>query len=149
MPASAGPAFVTSLCGLSDVVLFSAAQPGQGGEQHLNERAPSYWAGQFAANGYAAFDCVRPRVRDEASVDPWYKFNTVLYANARGQERLLPAALAARIDDLGKLDGAGDLAWKLRCAILRPLPEPVVTTLSRWRYSLVCALSAGQSQAGR
>src|ERR1700741_2467713 len=53
LPAEAGPSFVKSLCKLADIVLFSAARPGQGGERHINERAPSYWAGQFALNGYA------------------------------------------------------------------------------------------------
>ena len=32
----------------SDIVLFSAAPPGQGGHGHVNERSYEYWRGEFA-----------------------------------------------------------------------------------------------------
>jgi SAM-dependent methyltransferase len=130
-----GVQFVRQLCALSDVVMFSAAQPGQGGEMHYNERDPSYWAGLFQNQGYTAFDCIRPELVDNKSVDPWYRFNTVLYANNAGQARLSAAAVATRVNRLSALDGSGDLLWKLRKAVLRPLPMNVVSSLSRMRYS--------------
>lgn len=136
---AAGPQFVAQLCRLSDVVLFSAARPGQGGENHVNERWPSYWAGHFAAHGYDAFDCIHPRFRADTTVDPWYRFNSVLYANVQGQKRLAPTALTTRVTRLADLDGGGDLMWKLRATILRPLPVGVVTALSRLRYQIVNA----------
>jgi 2-polyprenyl-3-methyl-5-hydroxy-6-metoxy-1,4-benzoquinol methylase len=51
LPAEAADAFVGSLTLLAPVVLFSAAAPYQGGEGHVNERWPAYWAGRFAARG--------------------------------------------------------------------------------------------------
>jgi hypothetical protein len=140
-----GPQFVSQLCALSDVVMFSAAQPGQGGEMHINERTPSYWAGLFAGQGYAAFDCLRPQVRDDKSIDPWYRFNTVLYANEAGQARLQSAVGVTRVTDLTDLDHAGDLVWKVRTTVLRPLPINVVSALSRMRYSLVTAGEAARA----
>ena len=140
-----GPQFVQQLCALSDVVMFSAAQPGQGGEMHYNERRPSYWAGLFAAQGYAAFDCLRPAIRTDKSVDPWYRFNTVVYANETGQARLAASATATRVNDLADLDGGGNLVWKVRTMVLRPLPMHVVSALSRMRYSAVTAGSQARA----
>lgn len=147
LPPGAGPAFVAGLCALSDVVLFSAAQPGQGGEAHLNERAPSYWAKQFETHGYAAYDALRPKLAADRSVAPWYRFNTVLYANETGTARLSAETKAALCFDLSRLDQAGDLSWTLRRLVLRPLPEPVVTRLSRLRYRLTCALDRDGTSA--
>jgi hypothetical protein len=140
-----GPQFVAQLCALSDVVMFSAAQPGQGGEMHYNERMPSYWAALFEAQGYAAFDCLRPQIRTDKSVDPWYRFNTVVYANAAGQARLAATVAPTQVSKLTDLDSAGDWIWKLRTTVLRPLPMNMVSALSRARYSLVTAGSAARS----
>lgn len=35
-----------------DVIVMSAAPPGQGGEGHFNEQPPSYWIEKFSARGY-------------------------------------------------------------------------------------------------
>ena len=147
LPPAISQSFVADLCGLSDIVMFSAAQPGQGGEMHINERAISWWAQQFAGHGYAAFDCLRPALTGEGEVSPWYKFNTIVYANAAGQARLSAAALASRCDDLAALDVSGDLVWKLRLAVLRPLPTALVSWLSRAHYRLNCALQSPRQAA--
>ncbi|MFZ3224828.1 MAG: hypothetical protein WA230_04855, partial [Xanthobacteraceae bacterium] len=68
---------------------------------------------------------------------PWYRYNTILYANAAGAERFVPAALAARVADPARLENGGDFAWRMRKAVLRPLPVAVVTALSRLRYRTV------------
>jgi hypothetical protein len=73
--------FVTSLCSLSDVVVFSAAVPGQGGVQHINEQPQSYWAALFEKNGYRAVDCIRPLLWDDKNVSDWYKNNIILYVS--------------------------------------------------------------------
>jgi len=49
LPASAADTLVKSMTGLSSTILFSAAQPGQGGVDHINEQPWSYWAGKFEA----------------------------------------------------------------------------------------------------
>jgi hypothetical protein len=136
LPRNVGPAFVAMLTSLSDIVLFSAARPGQGGEGHVNERQPSYWAKQFGGFGYAAFDSVRPLVAPIKRIDPWYRYNIVLYANETGIRRLSAFAREKYISKLSNLDTVGDWKWQLRCAALRPLPEKAVTCLSRLRYRL-------------
>jgi hypothetical protein len=137
LPAAAGRHLVAQLCQLADIVLFSAAQPGQGGEMHVNEQPLSYWARLFSGHGFAAYDCIRPRLAAYRSIDPWYRYNTILYANAVGAERLVPAALAARVADPARLESGGDFAWRMRKAVLKPLPVAVVTALSRLRYRTV------------
>jgi SAM-dependent methyltransferase len=139
LPPDSAEGFVQCLCAHGDIVLFSAAQPGQGGERHINERQPSYWARLFSANGFAAFDCIRPLVARNRTIDPWYRFNTLIYANAAGAARLRARARASRVDRLSDLDRGGDLLWRVRRILLRPLPEACVTLLSRLRYRLAVA----------
>ena len=71
--------FVASLAGLGRAVLFSAAIPGQGGEHHVNEQWPQYWAARFAEHGFVAIDCMRARVWNRQDVDWWYAQNSFLY----------------------------------------------------------------------
>ncbi len=92
LPPSRGESFIADLCALADIVLFSAAIPGQDGTHHINERWPSYWAGLFAAHGYGPHDVIRPRIWDDRRIPFWYRQNVFLYANAAGRARLsLPA----------------------------------------------------------
>ena len=62
LPRSASKAFISSLVAHSDLILFSAATRGQGGENHINERPLWYWQSVFAEHGYVAFDAIRPRL---------------------------------------------------------------------------------------
>lgn len=71
--------FLDALVRLSDVIVFSAAIPGQGGVSHVNEQWPSYWARRFAARGFSAFDVVRQAVWTNGDVEWWYRQNLLLY----------------------------------------------------------------------
>ena len=97
-PASAG-LFVSSLTRLAPVVVFSAAIPGQGGTDHVNEQWPGYWADRFAAARFVAIDCLRARVWHDPAVQWWYAQNTIVYASAEGLDRN-PALRDARIASL-------------------------------------------------
>jgi len=66
------------LADLSDVVLFSAALPGQGGVGHINEQPLSYWRSLFAKHGYVFYDAIRPQLWNDDRVAYWYRQNTVL-----------------------------------------------------------------------
>jgi hypothetical protein len=76
---SSAETFINSLTSLSDVVLFSAALPAQGGRNHINEQMPTCWACLFLAHGYVPFDIFRPAVWGNPSVECWYQQNTFLY----------------------------------------------------------------------
>jgi len=85
---SRAESLVDDLCRLSDVIVFSAAIPHQGGTGHINERYPSYWAGLFSRTGFECFDIVRPRVWSNDRVGWWYRQNAVLYATGCAADRL-------------------------------------------------------------
>jgi SAM-dependent methyltransferase len=84
LPERQAPRLVEALTGLSDVVLFSAAVPGQQGVHHVNEQWQSYWAKLFIERGFVAFDAIRPRIAGNQDVDFWYRQNVLLYARAPG-----------------------------------------------------------------
>jgi SAM-dependent methyltransferase len=93
---SRGDSLVEDLCDLADVVLFSAAIPGQTGEGHHNEQWPPYWRDRFARRKYVLVDCLRPRLWDDEQVEYWYSQNTFLYVSADRLtvDRRLQAAVA-------------------------------------------------------
>jgi SAM-dependent methyltransferase len=104
LPAERAAGFVADLCRAADVVLFSAAIPGQGGTHHVNEQWPSWWAVRFRAHGYEAFDLLRPALWADEEVEWWYRQNCLVFANAEGLRRnprlrtAPPAGRAAPLD---------------------------------------------------
>lgn len=113
LDASCAEVFVDTICRHGDLVLFSAAVPGQGGEHHVNEQPYDYWRAKFAERGYDVFDCVRGLVARSKDVEPWYRYNTLIYANKAGQARLSEAARQRRVTSGIRTP----LRWKLRNAI--------------------------------
>ena len=126
LPEHLADQFVGSLVGHGDVVLFSAAVPHQGGEHHVNEQPPEYWRQRFAHRGYAAYDWLRPKLRHERKVERWYRFNSVIYANAAGASRLSPAMRATRVDEGRRLRETGNLIWYARRSLVWLLPAKLV-----------------------
>ncbi|WP_165585312.1 bifunctional 2-polyprenyl-6-hydroxyphenol methylase/3-demethylubiquinol 3-O-methyltransferase UbiG [Roseococcus sp. SYP-B2431] len=82
LPEAAGAALVRQLTALAPVVVFSAAIPGQAGTDHINEQWQDYWRARFAAEGFAAYDVIRPRIWNDDRVDFWYRQNLVCYVRA-------------------------------------------------------------------
>ena len=68
-----------NLTSFSDVILFSAAIPGQGGTHHVNEQWPSYWIEKFAVRGYVPVDCIRPLIWSDASIRIDYRQNLMIF----------------------------------------------------------------------
>ncbi|MBO6179975.1 MAG: radical SAM protein [Selenomonadaceae bacterium] len=71
--------FISNITKLSEVVLFSAAIPGQGGDHHVNEQWPSYWQEKFNSRGYVSIDCIRSEIWDDTSIQYTYRQNILLY----------------------------------------------------------------------
>lgn len=78
LPESADDVFVESLVRHGEVILFSAAIPGQGGQNHLNEQWPSYWQEKFRRFGFEFYDVIRPEIWLNKEVDVWYRQNSFL-----------------------------------------------------------------------
>ncbi|HTB33099.1 MAG TPA: methyltransferase domain-containing protein [Bacteroidia bacterium] len=79
LPGKYAEAFVSSLCGLGNVVLFSAAIPGQEGTMHVNEQYPEYWVDLFKKNGFAPVDCLRTGIWDDKRIQWWYRQNMLFF----------------------------------------------------------------------
>jgi SAM-dependent methyltransferase len=130
LPERCADGLVASIVRHGEVVLFSSAPPGQGGEHHVNEQPLAYWAAKFAAHGFATFDCARPRVQGVPEIEPWYRYNALVFASERGAARLSAAARETRIGE-PSLAQYASLGWRVRCAILRRTPRPVLEVLAR------------------
>ncbi len=133
LPKSAAEELVDSLTRHSDRVLFSAAVTGQGGEFHINEQPLSFWQGLFRARGYAAFDCVRPALKYSREVEPWYRYNTVLYMNKAGCDDLPAEVKATEIAEDQSVSNGGSLPWQARRAAVSMMPRPLVTKIAQVR----------------
>ncbi len=82
LPPAAAADFVLSLIQSAPVVLFAAAIPFQGGQNHLNEQWPDYWAALFQRHDYLPIDCIRGKIWSNDQVQFWYAQNTLLFAHA-------------------------------------------------------------------
>jgi hypothetical protein len=81
--------FVEFLTSLSDIVLFSAAIPGQGGTGHINEQWTAYWVKLFRDQEYIPYDVIRPKIWEVKRIPVWYRQNTLLFVNSYNE----PASL--------------------------------------------------------
>ena len=140
LPGDCAPGFVDNLVRHGDVILFSAAVPHQGGEHHVNEQPPEYWRKLFATRGYQAFDWLRPRLADKRHVKPWYRFNSLIYANAAGRKRLSKSILSAEVPDERPIEIGGDLSWALRRAAVRLIPTSLVKPIAMAKASVEARL---------
>jgi SAM-dependent methyltransferase len=81
LPETRSRGLVQDLVSLAPCVLFSAALPGQGGTDHINEQYLSKWASLFATHDFVALDLIRHQIWNIAEVDWWYRQNMVLFAH--------------------------------------------------------------------
>lgn len=74
--------FIANLVRHSDIILFSAAIPFQGGQNHVNEQwTQSYWIDIFKGFNYYPTDLLRSRIWNNNRIHWWYKQNIVLFFN--------------------------------------------------------------------
>ncbi len=128
--------FVKNLTKHADIVVFSAAPPGQGGLNHINERPYDAWRDLFRQRGYDVFDAVRPRIRDASDVAYWYRYNLMLYANEAGKARFTSQVLATRIPDDSPIPDVSPALFRFRKGLLRMLPQGTQDWAARAKASL-------------
>jgi len=88
LPAELADRFVDLLCGHGRLVVFTAATPGQGGMDHVNEQPHEYWIEKFSERGF-----VYERERSmqwraawaQVGTAWWYSKNLMLFREATGQ----------------------------------------------------------------
>lgn len=64
----------------SDFIIFSAALPGQGGQNHINEQWPRFYEHLFLERDFIAYDILRPKFWDNSKIEWWYRQNMVIFA---------------------------------------------------------------------
>jgi len=123
--------FVETLIAHSDMVLFSAAPLGQGGETHINERNMDYWRLLFLKRNFEAFDCVRPLIKDQKDIAYWYRYNTILYVHKNRARNLSPNILSFKIASEETIKDISPVIFKFRKAVVRYLPSMIQNFLAR------------------
>jgi SAM-dependent methyltransferase len=81
LPAELGEKLVDYLCGFNSPIVFSAAQPGQGGTSHVNEQSPPYWIERFQKHGFSLESRLTNEMRSsfyatKASI--WFQRNVIV-----------------------------------------------------------------------
>jgi hypothetical protein len=79
--------FVDYMCRTSDTVLLTAAIPGQGGHDHVNEQPNEYWIEKFRARGFRYDVTTTQRMRRKwkgAEVAWFYHLNLMIFRLVAG-----------------------------------------------------------------
>ena len=129
--------FVENLCRHGDLVLFSAAPPGQGGHDHVNEQPYEYWRELFSRHDYLAFDFIRPLLADNFEIEPWYRFNVFLYAPKERAHQFPKSVQASLVPADVRLTDISPVSYRVRKAFIRLLPVYVMTILAKIKEKLV------------
>jgi Methyltransferase domain len=137
IPASKSEVFIDSLVAHSDLILFSAAVPGQGGEFHINEQPFEYWREKFSMRGFEVVDCLRPSIINVREIEPWYRYNTFLYVHGKALDRIPPSFRRTKLRRDELIADFAPLTWRLRNLTFRYLPQPVVQRIARLKHAVV------------
>jgi SAM-dependent methyltransferase len=78
IPAQYADAMVDYISGLSSTIVFTAAQPGQGGTGHINEQPRSYWIEKFTRRGLKLDEASTLFIHEQLKQSPAFPF---LYNN--------------------------------------------------------------------
>jgi SAM-dependent methyltransferase len=83
LPEKAADRYVDLLACLSQVIVFTAAPPGQGGRDHVNEQPPSYWITKFQQRGFEHAKEISQRWsknwKAAGNVEGWYHRNLMIF----------------------------------------------------------------------
>jgi SAM-dependent methyltransferase len=79
--------YMDNITKFSDVVLFSAAIPFQGGTHHVNEQWPSYWVELFKQKGFIPVDCLRKIIWNLKDLPIHYRQNIMFFVKEQCIDR--------------------------------------------------------------
>ncbi len=66
---------IEAIANHTDLIIFSAACPGQPGQHHVNCQWPTYWQKLFNSCGFSCCDTMRWKIWDDVRIEPWYRQN--------------------------------------------------------------------------
>jgi SAM-dependent methyltransferase len=89
VPASLADSFVHFMTCLGPVVIFTAAQPNQGGIGHINEQPLDYWIEKFERAGFQRSTAETESLRtgfQRRETSYWFFKNALVFRRARGAQ---------------------------------------------------------------
>lgn len=120
-------------------ILFSAATPGQGGENHVNEQTHEFWRAIFLKRGYKPFDPIRPMIKGNTAVESWYRRNILLYVAERAIETLPPAIIQTGVGGDRPIPEMSSSAYQLRARLVSWLPMWCVSKIALMKHNVIIA----------
>ena len=134
LPEQVGLDLVQLLTESANFVIFSGAQPGQGGTYHINERPLTYWVEEFKKYSFVPYDPFRSKLQEQQKLPRFYALNMLLFVNQKVIDTsklvLNPERLASCcVVDVKQLDNR-TVVEKIRYWFISKLPQVVVTYIS-------------------
>ena len=137
LPEESARGFVDSLVRHGDLIIFSAAPKGQGGDYHINEQNYDYWRTLFALHGYKPIDYLRPLIAGNKNIEPWYRYNIFLYSSPDYINKL-PVHFRERIVAEGEnLRDVSPFMYKIRKRVVSLMPVYMMTLVAEIKEKIV------------
>lgn len=136
LPHESAATFIDSLTRLSDVVLFSAAIPGQGGINHYNEQWPNYWETYFRERSFMVLDVIRNTIWDDETIPVWYRQNILLFVKVNYLQKL-PARYRNHCGDLRRPLAIVHPSLYVQKLNVRVSARDCVMAFRDWSFSIV------------
>lgn len=137
LPEASASTLIKTLCEHGDLVLFSAAPPGQGGENHINEQPYEYWRSHFSNNGFVCLDPFRESIRNNPRVQDWYKYNVFLYCRESVYDNLPESLKAKRVSNDKELKDVSPPIYKFRKWIITNMSPAMMTLLAKLKKHMI------------
>ncbi len=135
IPEAKAEIFIDNITQCADIVIFSAATPGQGGEFHVNEQPLQYWKSKFEKRGYRCFDPLRKKIYQNKSIEPWYRYNTLVYIKNTIASQIPEEVLTTEIKQQSAIKNYAPLTWRTRNKILCFLPNSFKNILIKVKHT--------------
>ena len=95
--------FIDTITSLGNLVLFSAAQIGQGGVNHVNCQSLQYWEDLFNLFNFEKHsNIVYEFTKDKEHISQWYRKNAVLYKKKKTLKKIDIELPEIEIEDFGR-----------------------------------------------
>ncbi|ADY52864.1 hypothetical protein Pedsa_2316 [Pseudopedobacter saltans DSM 12145] len=89
LPEEKAEIIIDTLTNSADTILFSAALPFQGGQNHINEQPFAYWVTKFNKRGFIVKDVFRQKIWDNPEIEWWYKQNMFLIVKSNEKQDII------------------------------------------------------------
>ena len=137
IPEQQATIFINNLVRHGDAILFSAATKGQGGDHHVNEQDYDYWRQIFSQHGYYPFDFIRHDLKKLKNIEPWYRYNILLYVSKSKFDDLSSLVIESRVHDNEKINDVSPYYYQIRKAIVALLPMGLVTKIAKLKEKAI------------